>query len=152
MKLHSLTSIQKRSQRIGRGGKRGSYSGRGQNGQKSRAGRRIRPAERDLIIRLPKLRGFRNKPKNEKTEVLNLGVLSSALARRNGSKSGAKDKDRVIVTEAFLKTAGLLGKKFKGTIKILGTGAIAFPVSVQGIAVSESAKKKIEKAGGKIEL
>lgn len=144
MKLHHLTSVQKKSQRIGRGGKRGSYSGRGVKGQKSRAGRRIRPAERDLIIRLPKLRGFRNKPKSETTEVLNLGRISSAL------KSMAGTKEPIVITKVFLKTAGLLGKKFKGTVKILGTGEMAFPVSVQGIALSESAKKKIEKAGGKI--
>lgn len=54
--------------RIGRGGKRGNTSGRGQKGQKSRAGRRIRPAERDLIQRLPKLRGVKNKPKYNKKE------------------------------------------------------------------------------------
>ncbi len=144
MKLHQLNSIQKRTQRIGRGGKRGSYSGRGVKGQKSRAGRRIRPAERDLIIRLPKLRGFRNKPKSDTTKVFNIGVIASALA----SVSSAKEK--IVITKEFLKTAGLLGKKFKGTLKILGTGEITFPVSVQGIEVSETAKKKIEKAGGDV--
>ena len=146
MKLHQLISIQKRSQRIGRGGKRGSYSGRGVKGQKSRAGRRIRPAERDLILRLPKLRGFRNKPKGELSKVFNVGMISSSLA----SKSGAGKE--IVVTKEFLKTAGLLGKKFKGNVKILGMGEITIPVSVRGISVSESAKKKIEKAGGKVEL
>jgi len=144
MKLHNLVSIQKKSQRIGRGGKRGSYSGRGVKGQKSRAGRRIRPAERDLIIRLPKLRGFRNKPKGEVSKVLNLGEISSLLARQGVSKETA-------VTKEFLETAGLIGKKFKGTVKILGAGEIAFPISVRGISVSESAKEKIKKAGGKVE-
>jgi len=144
MKLHNLTSIQKRSQRIGRGGKRGSYSGRGVKGQKSRAGRRIRPAERDLIIRLPKLRGFRNKPKSELSKVFNLGTLSSSLASLSGTGKG------IIITKEFLKTVGLLGKKFRGNVKILGTGEIASPISVHGISVSESARKKIEKAGGKI--
>lgn len=140
MKLHTLTSIQKKSQRIGRGGKRGSYSGRGVKGQKSRAGRRIRPAERDLIIRLPKLRGFRNKPKGEISIVFNIGTLAAASGAGKG----------VIITKEFLKTAGLLGKKFNGTVKILGGGEIAFPVSVKGIPVSKGAKKKIEKAGGKV--
>lgn len=51
----------RRKPRVGRGGKRGTYSGRGIKGQKSRAGHKIRPAERDFIQRLPKLRGYRNK-------------------------------------------------------------------------------------------
>lgn len=144
MKLHNLSSIQKRVQRIGRGGKRGSYSGRGVKGQKSRSGRRIRPAERDLIIRLPKLRGFRNKPKGEISTVFNLKTISSSLS----SMAGAKKE--IVITKEFLKTAGLLGKKFKGTVKILGAGEITFPVSIKGISVSESAKEKIEKAGGNV--
>jgi large subunit ribosomal protein L15 len=144
MKLHGLSSIQKKTQRIGRGGKRGSYSGRGVKGQKSRAGRRIRPAERDLIIRLPKLRGFRNKEKSEKPEVFNIGELSSALA------SFAKAKEPIIVTKEFLKTAKVLSKRSRGEVKILGNGEITFPISVSGISVSESAKKKIEKAGGSV--
>ena len=65
MKLHELPKIKKRVQRIGRSGKRGSYSGRGVKGQKSRAGRRLYPAERDLIMRIPKRRGFRNLPKRD---------------------------------------------------------------------------------------
>jgi large subunit ribosomal protein L15 len=59
MQLHELapTHRSKDKKRIGRGGKRGTFCGRGSKGQKSRAGHRIRPAERDLILRLPKLRG-----------------------------------------------------------------------------------------------
>lgn len=59
MQLHELQAIHenKEAQRIGRGGKRGTTSGRGQKGQKSRSGHRIRPAVRDMIQRLPKLRG-----------------------------------------------------------------------------------------------
>ena len=157
MKLHQLSSIQKKSQRIGRGGKRGSYSGRGVKGQKSRAGRRIRPAERDLVIRLPKLRGFRNKPKSETTKVFSIGMISTSFDPKNSLKKNSKKKEsiqsvdkQIVITSASLKAAGLLGKKFKGGIKILGTGEIAFPVSVKGISVSESARKKIEKAGGQI--
>lgn len=63
MQLHTLQPLHalKDKKRIGRGGKRGTYSGRGQKGQRSRAGRKIRPALRDLIQRLPKLRGAGNK-------------------------------------------------------------------------------------------
>lgn len=63
MQLHELQPLNssKKSKRIGRGGRRGIFSGRGVKGQKSRAGHRIRPAERDLIQHLPKLRGAGNK-------------------------------------------------------------------------------------------
>ncbi len=59
MQLHEVKPIHKNEsrKRIGRGGKRGTYSGKGIKGQKSRAGRKIRPAVRDLIQRTPKLRG-----------------------------------------------------------------------------------------------
>lgn len=61
MQLHNLKArvTQKRRKRVGRGGKRGSYSGRGIKGQKSRSGRRIRPEIRDLIQKIPKKRGHR---------------------------------------------------------------------------------------------
>lgn len=58
----------KTKKRVGRGGKRGTYSGRGVKGQKSRAGRRIRPAVRDLIQQIPKLRGAKNKAAKVKSK------------------------------------------------------------------------------------
>lgn len=65
MQLHEIQPFHKNrdKKRVGRGGKRGVTSGRGTKGQRARAGHRIRPAERDLIQRLPKLRGFKNKPR-----------------------------------------------------------------------------------------
>ncbi len=51
----------RRARRIGRGGKRGTYSGKGIKGQKSRAGAKIRPAEREILKKIPKLRGYRFK-------------------------------------------------------------------------------------------
>ncbi len=59
MQLHELqpNHYNKEAKRIARGGKRGRTSGRGQKGQKSRSGRKIRPAIRDFVQRLPKLRG-----------------------------------------------------------------------------------------------
>lgn len=55
--LHTIQALHKlkKKKRIGRGGKRGTFSGRGTKGQKARAGRKIRPAIRDLIQSLPKL-------------------------------------------------------------------------------------------------
>jgi large subunit ribosomal protein L15 len=141
MKLHNLISIQKKSQRIGRGGKRGSYSGRGVKGQKSRSGRVIRPAERDFIIRLPKLRGFRNKPKTDVTKVFNLKEISNNF-------KGAKTE--IVISRESLIKSNLLSKNFRGNIKILSVGEISFPITVKGIYVSTEALKKIQKAGGKV--
>jgi len=59
MQLHELKPIHKlkKRKRVGRGGKKGTYSGRGIKGQKSRAGRKLKPAIRELIKRYPKIRG-----------------------------------------------------------------------------------------------
>ncbi|TSC83321.1 MAG: large subunit ribosomal protein L15 [Parcubacteria group bacterium Gr01-1014_19] len=113
--------------RVGRGGKRGTMSGKGQKGQKSRSGRRMRPAERDLIQRLPKLRGTKNKPLEAALPVLNL-----------------KDLERV--AQSGVVSEKILGRK----VKILGDGEIKKPVTIEGLPVSKSAKEKIEAAGGKI--
>ena len=61
--LHKLEANPNKTskKRIGRGGKRGTYSGKGVKGQKSRAGKKIRPAVRDLMNQTPKLRGVKNK-------------------------------------------------------------------------------------------
>jgi large subunit ribosomal protein L15 len=144
MRIHELKSIKKRVQRIGRSGKRGSYSGRGVKGQKSRSGRRLRPAERDMIMRIPKQRGFRNKPKREVGEVISVGDISIKM------RSFVDGKKPVAITIESLKTARLIGKNFKGAVKLLGDGEMAFPILVTGIKVSASAKAKIEKAGGSI--
>jgi len=61
MQLHQLipTTKNKSKKRVGRGGKRGAYSGKGLKGQKSRAGRKLRPQLRDIVKRIPKKRGYR---------------------------------------------------------------------------------------------
>ena len=120
-------SLQKdrKKKRVGRGGKRGTTSGRGTKGQKSRSGHRIRPAERDLLIRIPKLRGYRNKSIQKKLGVINVQELSNL-------------------------TDKIFTKKILGNVKILGIGELSRPVTVEGLTVSKSAKEKIEKAGGTV--
>jgi large subunit ribosomal protein L15 len=60
MQLHEIKGLKnKEKKRVGRGGKRGTYCGRGIKGQKARAGAKIRPALRDFIKKIPKLRGYR---------------------------------------------------------------------------------------------
>lgn len=137
MQLHTLqpNHSQKAKKRIARGGKRGTYSGRGIKGQKSRAGRRIRPAERDLVIRLPKLRGFKNKSLEEKPRAINVGKLATL---------GITE-----VTLETLRQKGLISAREK-RVKILGEGELSSPLHVKGIAVSKSAKMKIERSGGSV--
>ena len=131
MQSHTLqrnTPLKKKKPRVGRGGKRGHTSGRGQKGQKSRAGHRIRPAEREFIQRLPKLRGVKHKPLREKPAVVNVGDLGKYVREDN------------VVNQK------VLGRK----VKILGEGSVTKPFMVKGLKVSKSARQKIEAAGGKI--
>lgn len=137
MKLHELLSYTtKRKKRIGRGGKRGTYSGRGQKGQSARAGHKTRPAERDLFMRIPKLRGIKNKSRAEKSVIINVGDLERQFSELNLTK------------ELFIKK-GLM-KKGGEPLKILGGGALSKAFTIQGISVSKAARKKIEAAHGKI--
>lgn len=134
MQLHNLSIQNKKEKRVARGGKRGTTAGRGTKGQKSRSGHRIRPAQRDLLIRIPKLRGYRNKPKSDFNLVLNLSDLSKIKAD--------------IINRDSLKAH--FGKDFRNEIKILDKGEIKKTVKVEGVKVSKGAKVKIEKAGGTV--
>ncbi|MDO8557376.1 MAG: uL15 family ribosomal protein [Candidatus Jorgensenbacteria bacterium] len=138
MQLHTIVPQTKKRgrKRIGRGGKRGTYSGRGQKGQGSRAGHRIRPAERDLIMRLPKLRGSKRKIQNVKPIAISVGELERKMKDTN-------------VTKATLLASGLI-KEISISIKLLGGGEVRRAFTIKGIRVSESAKKQIEAAGGSV--
>lgn len=130
-----------KSARVGRGGKRGKTSGRGTKGQNSRAGRKKRPEMRDIIKKIPKLRGYRFKTvKKYNVWPVNLNVLE-----KNFSKGGE-------VTPSSLVKMGIveLHKGNNPKVKILGTGEITINVSVSGCAISGEAKSKIEKAGGTV--
>jgi len=140
MQLNTLrrTNLNKdKSPRVGRGGKRGTTAGKGTKGQKSRSGHRIRPAIRDLVQRTPKLRGYANKPKKKSSSVINLDVL----AKING----------LVVDKKSLLEAGLI-RSVSVSVKILGKGEVAKAFKIEGLLVSESAKAKIEKAGGTVNL
>lgn len=141
MQIHELkVKKQKKKKRIGRGGKRGTYSGRGIKGQKSRAGRRIRPAERDTIIRLPKLRGFRNKAKN-KSKIIKIIDLINKIKIFN-----SKDEVNLFTLKQF----NLIPNNYKGEVKIIGDSKEILPLNINGLKVSNKLKDKIIKAGGKI--
>ncbi|MBI5079104.1 50S ribosomal protein L15 [Candidatus Wolfebacteria bacterium] len=138
MQLHQIKPINKNKskKRVGRGGKRGTYSGRGTKGQRSRSGHRIRPAERDLIQRLPKLRGLKNKSLKPKATVIKLSDLENKI------KDG-------IVNKKTLIESGLIKKSVK-EIKIVGDGTVKKALTIEGIKVSKSAENKIKNAGGAV--
>lgn len=134
--LHPKNKI-KRKKRIARGGKRGTYSGKGVKGQKSRAGAKMQPMVRELIKRYPKLRGYKFSPLGEFCEV-NIAALDKLF----------KDGEKVNKTTLIEKN--LFPKSKRVPVKILGKGEIKKKLTVEGCFVSFSAKEKIEKAGGKI--
>jgi len=130
----------KNKKRVGRGGKLGTYSGRGIKGQKSRAGRKLRPEWRDALKSLPKKRGYKFNSHKDKPAVLNLTILSKIF------------KDGEIITAKILEQKGLIAK-IGGRlpeIKILGGGKLSKKLSFKGLKLSESARGAIEKAKGTI--
>jgi large subunit ribosomal protein L15 len=142
MQWHQLTKSvgRKNKKRVGRGGKRGTYSGRGVKGQKARAGRKIRPEWRDALKSIPKKRGYKFSSANDRPAILNLKDLASFFPEGG------------LVSPKILLTKGLV-RKIKNRlpqIKILGSGEINVKLNLEGLALSQSAKAKIEQAGGMI--
>ena len=148
MQLHQLKPKNKRTQavRIGRGGKRGKTSGRGGKGQTARAGNSTRPEMRDIIKKLPKLRGF---GKNRARTVNNERVLPIVI---NVSVLEASFDAGTAVSPKALVAAGLIRNKrgLSPLVKILGNGELTKKFTVTGCTVSASAREKIEKAGGSV--
>ncbi len=136
----------KTAKRVGRGGKRGKTSGRGHKGQHQHGGHGIRPEMRDLIKKLPKLRGFGNN-RSRTVNDSRIKYLPVALGALNSAFS---DGDNVTLQALYEK--GLVEKR-NGKIKpakILSTGEITKKLTVSGVKISKSAKEAIEKAGGTV--
>ena len=142
MQIHELKpKHENRSKkRVGRGGKKGTYSGHGLKGQKSRAGRKMVPIIRELIKKYPKLKGYRSFAIENDFAVVNLEVLEK------------NSKDGEIINPENLVKKGIISK-IKGRtpkVKILGTGKITKKIVVENCKTSKTAKEAIEKAGGSI--
>ncbi len=148
MQLHELKKINKlkRRKKIGRGGKKGTYSGKGMKGQRSRAGRKFQPIIRELIKKYPKKRGYRNRPgaksRKIKTVILNLEILEKKF------NSGENVNIETLLDKGLVQKKS--GKAPK--VKILSKGKISKKLTISGCRVSESAKKEIEKADGAVKL
>ena len=146
MKLHELypaAGATKEVKRIGRGhgSGHGKTAGKGHKGQWARSGGGVRPGfeggQTSLARRMPK-RGFNNIFATEYT-VVNVADLEARF--ENGA---------VIATDALID-AGLVTKVLDG-VKVLGNGEVTKSSTVKAAKFSESAKAKIESAGGKAEV
>ena len=146
MKLHELSPAAgstKERKRIGRGAGsgQGKTAGKGHKGQKARAGRGMRPGfeggQMPLQRRVPK-RGFNN-------------IFRTEMAIVNVAALEANYDAGAVVTIDSLIEKGLVKKVLDG-VKVLGYGEITKALTVQANAISESAKQKIEAAGGKTEV
>lgn len=145
MKLNELSPAPgsvRESKRIGRGhgSGQGKTAGKGHKGQKARAGHGFRPGfeggQMPLQRRIPK-RGFNN-------------VFATRYAVINVAALNAFENGAVVDTDA-LKKAGIVKKSYDG-VKVLGNGTVEKSLTVKVAAYSESAKAKIEAAGGKAEV
>lgn len=145
--LHKLPAHEgstHRRKRVGRGRSsgHGKTSTRGHKGQKSRTGFRQRPGFESghipLYRRLPR-RGFNNANFKAQYDEVNVGELEGVF------KAGSN------VDMAALKEVGLV-RSASQMVKILGAGELKTSLNVKVDAASASAKAKIEKAGGKIEV
>lgn len=132
--------------RVGRGGKRGKTSGKGMKGQKSRAGNSMRPELRDMIKKIPKLRGHgKNRARTVNNErVLALPVNLTAL--EEAFATGSEINPRALEAKGIIRIRG--GKT--PVVKILGTGTLSKKFMITGCLASLSAKEKIEALGGKV--
>ena len=147
MRLHDIKpnpGAKHRRKRLGSGESSGlgKTCGRGHKGQKSRSGGGPRSTfeggQMPLYRRLPK-RGFNNKRFKKIYAVVNVGLLEDSF------------DEGAIINDQSLREQGIVKGKYDG-IKILGAGEVSKKFKLSVNKVSDSAKEKIEKAGGSIEL
>ncbi len=148
MQLHQIQPKNTRAdaKRIGRGGKRGKTSGKGGKGQTARAGNSTRPEMRDIIKKIPKLRGHgKNRARTVNAERVLPAVINLSLLEKSFPQGGA------ISPSVLLKSRVLPSKNGKvQQVKILGTGEVTKKFTITGCVYSASVKAKIEAAGGTV--
>ena len=143
MKLHELKNVKgaiHRKKRVGcgEGGGHGKTSGRGGKGQTARSGGSIRPGfeggQMPLYRKLPQ-RGFNQFNFRTEIAIVNLGDLE-------------RIDPAVTEVDAGILFVNVLIRKDDTAVKILGTGEITRALKITATRFSDSAKAKIEKAGG----
>ena len=170
MKLHDLRPAdgsRTARTRVGRGiaAGRGKTAGRGTKGQKARSGGSIPPwfegGQTPLHVRIPKLRGFKNRFKLQ-YEVVNVGDIAAAAERgafeaeaaTGAAKSKGKAKtggSQITINQDILRAVGLV-RTLDKPLKILGGGELGSPLFVVADAFTASARAKIEAAGGSVNV
>jgi large subunit ribosomal protein L15 len=138
--LRPPVGSRKKKKRVGRGdgSGHGGTAGKGAKGQNARSGHSVRPSfeggQMPLSRRLPK-RGFKN-PQRRIIATVNIEQL------KQFSEGSVIDRETLLA-------AGLVKRKADG-VKVLGNGEIGFALSLKVDTVSQTAKRKIEEAGGTI--
>jgi large subunit ribosomal protein L15 len=168
MKLHDLRPAdgsRTERTRVGRGiaAGKGKTAGRGTKGQKARSGGSIPPwfegGQTPLHIRIPKLRGFKNRFKLQ-YEVVNVGDIGAAAERgafeAEAPTGAAKVKGKsaatqITINQDILRAVGLV-RTLDKPLKVLGAGEIGAPLFVVADAFTASARAKIEAAGGSVNV
>ena len=147
LKLNNSIKIKTKKIRVGRGigSGKGKTSGRGVKGQKSRSGVAIKSFEggqMPLYRRLPK-RGFNPIKKNNITKI-NLGKIQYFI-----EKKSINNNDKVNLE--LLKKLNIINKN-TSKLKILGSGEIKEKIIIEANSFSKSAKEKLEKIGGTVQI
>jgi large subunit ribosomal protein L15 len=166
MKLHDLRPAdgsRTERTRVGRGiaAGKGKTAGRGTKGQKARAGGSIPPwfegGQTPLHVRIPKLRGFKNRFKLQ-YEVVNVGDIGAAAERGAfeteapaGRGKGKSATPQITINQDILRAVGLV-RTLDKPLKVLGAGELGSPLFVVADAFSASARAKIEAAGGSVNV
>ena len=138
MQIHDLKNNKKKDRkRIGRGGKRGTYSGRGMKGQKSRSGAKKDPlfegGRSSLMDRLKKIRGF----KSPHTKKVNLNLDDLEKKFKGGD---------IVNIKSLMKSELISKPEAKKGIKILGNGKLTKKLTIdKSILLSKSAKRAVKK-------
>ncbi len=161
MKLHDLRppdGSNTARTRVGRGiaAGKGKTAGRGTKGQKARAGGSIPPwfegGQTPLHMRIPKLRGFKNRFKVD-YEVVNVGDIAARIEDGAFAEAGTKPKkgEQLTINADILRAVGLV-RNIKKPLKILGNGELSTALFVVADAFTKSASEKIAGAGGAISV
>ncbi len=145
--LNTTGKVTTKKIRVGRGigSGKGKTSGRGMKGQKSRSGVAIKSFEggqMPLYRRLPK-RGF-NSIRKINVARINLDKIQSFIDQK---KINPNDK----INSELLKKLKIINKNSQ-KLKILGNGEIKVKINIEADLISKSAKKKLEKVGGLIQI
>ena len=145
--LNTTGKVTTKKIRVGRGigSGKGKTSGRGMKGQKSRSGVAIKSFEggqMPLYRRLPK-RGF-NLIRKINVARINLDKIQSFIDQK---KINPNDK----INSELLKKLKIINKNSQ-KLKILGNGEIKVKINIEADLISKSAKEKLEKVGGSIQI